>query len=460
MIELDPNKIYEDLLDKKIDKSSAINKLVVIIENSNNVLTRFNSIQILAKIGENFENTGISKEILFKLFENLMLSDSSEKIRNIAAKTLGDKFLEDSLNPMKWALQHEQSPLCLNTIFQTLLKITKNLGELNNRLSKFILIHEVKQIPDKEFKIGFENIIEKRGFNNITNHELYLILLNYFSITYMRKTIWRLNYTIENCKVIQLDFQFKGLIKVPDAVQYLDSLKTLSLRYNQITTIPEWIKKLKYLETINLNVNTINQLPESIGSLSYLKKLYLWKNDLETLPDSICNLKALKILNLRINQLKELPLNIGNLKNLCELNLHDNKLYTLPNSISELTSLEKLNLSWNLFQTIPNSLNSLSKLKILDLERNELSYIPETIGKLEKLEMMNLSDNKLSTIPKTIGMLNSLNYLNLSRNNIEHLPESLISITSLKELNLTDNKLKEVPAGLKKLEENGLIIHI
>ncbi|MFX0027054.1 MAG: leucine-rich repeat domain-containing protein [Candidatus Hermodarchaeota archaeon] len=460
MIELDPNKIYEDLLDKKIDKSSAINKLIILIENSNNIKIRFNSIQILAKIGENFDNTGISKEKVFKLLENLTLSDSNEKIRNIAAKILGDKFLEDSLNPMKWALQHEQSPLCLNTIFQTLLKIVKNLGELNNRLSKFILIHELKQIPDKHFKLCFEDIIENRGTDNLTNHELSLILLNYFSITYLRKTIWRLNYTIENCKVTQLDFQFKGLIKVPDAVQYLDSLKTLSLRYNQITTIPEWIKKLKYLETINLNVNTINQLPESIGSLSHLKHLFLWKNDLETLPNSICNLRALEVLNLRLNQLKELPPNIGNLKHLRELNLHDNKLHSLPNSISELTSLEKLNLSWNLFQTLPDSLNSLSNLKILDLERNELSYIPETIGNLERLEMMNLSDNKLSTLPKTIELLNSLNYLNLSRNNIEYLPNSLFSLTSLKELNLTGNNLKEVPAGLKKLEENGLTIYI
>ncbi|MFW9947790.1 MAG: leucine-rich repeat domain-containing protein [Candidatus Odinarchaeota archaeon] len=460
MINLDPNKIYENFIEKKIDKSSAINKLIVLIENSNNIPIRVNSIQILAKIGEDFENTSISKEKIFKLFENLTLSDSSDKIRNIAAKILGDKFIENSLNPMKWALQHEQSPFCLNTIFQTLLKIVKNLGEKNNRLSKFTLIHELKQIPDKEFTIGFEEIIEKRGFNNISNLELSLILLNYFSITYLRKTIWRLNYTIENCKVIQLDFQFKGLTKVPDVVQYLDSLKTLSLRYNQITTLPEWIKELKYLETINLNVNTINQLPKSIGSLSHLKQLSLWKNDLERLPDSICNLKALEVLNLRLNLLKELPHNIGNLKQLRELNLHDNKLHTLPNSISELTSLEKLNLSWNLFQTIPNSLNSLSKLKILDLERNELSYIPETIGNLKKLEIMNLSDNRLSTVPKTIGLLNSLNYLNLSRNNIEHLPDSLFSLTSLKELNLTENNLKEVPAGLKKLEENGLIIHI
>jgi len=459
MIDLDPNKIYEDLLDKRIDKSSAINKLIILIENSNSIPIRFNSIQILAKIVENFENKGISKKKIFKLFENLMLSDSNEKIRNTAAKILGDKFLEDSLNPMKWALQHEHSPLCLDTIFQTLLKIVKNLGKIENRLSKFLLIHELKKMPDKEFKIGFENIIEKRGFNNLTNYELSLILLNYFSITYLRKTIWRLNYTIENCKVIQLDFQFKGLITVPEAVQNLDSLKTLSLRYNQITHIPEWITKLKNLESINLNVNTINQLPEKIGSLSNLKQLTLWKNDLEVLPDSICNLKALKVLNLRLNQLKELPHNIGNLKHLRELNLHDNKLNTLPNSISKLTSLEKLNLSWNLFQTIPNSLSSLSKLKILDLERNELSYIPETIGKLEKLQMMNLSDNKLSTIPKTIGLLNSLKYLNLSRNHIEDLPESLLSLTSLRELNLTDNKLKEIPAGLKKLEENGLVIY-
>jgi Leucine-rich repeat (LRR) protein len=459
MIHLDPSKIYEDFSENLIDKSSAIDKLIVLIENSNNIQVRLNSIRFLEKIGVDFKDIGIMREKIFKLFENLLISDSNEKVRNKAAKVLGEKFLDNSLSPLKWALLHEKSTLCLNTIFQFLIKIVKNLDYANDQLSKFTLIRELKQMYDKDFKIGFRLFMEKNDINLIQNHELALILLNYFAIVYLKTSFWRLKYLVEDCKVTEINFQFKGLIEIPEAIQYLDSLKKLILRYNQITTVPKWIEKLKYLEILNLNVNNIDLLPESIGSLSCLKDLSLWKNEIENLPSSLSNLKTLKSLNLRLNQLKELPFNIGSLKSLNELNLHDNKLKILPGSIVKLTQLERLNLSWNQLQAIPDSVKFLSNLKILDLERNELSIIPETIGELINLENLNLSDNNLSKIPNTIGFLKNLKYLNLSRNKIERIPESLNSLLSLKELNLIDNQLKDIPSTLKEMEREGLIIY-
>ncbi|MFX1499230.1 MAG: leucine-rich repeat domain-containing protein, partial [Promethearchaeota archaeon] len=312
MIELDPSRIYEDFLQNLIDKYSAIDKLIILIENSNNVQIRLNSIRFLEKIGGNFREDASIKEKVFKLFENLLISDSNEKIRNIAARLLGEKFLENSLNPLRWALLHEQSTLCLKTIFQLIITIIKNLNQANDRVSKFILLHELKQIQNKEFKIGFEHLLDQKNLN-IPKNELCLILLNYFAITYLEKSFWRLKYKIENCKVIELEFQFKGLIEIPEAVQYLDSLKKLILRYNQITVVPKWIKNLKFLEVLNLNVNNLTKLPESVGSLSYLKDLSLWKNEIEALPNSIANLRSLETLNLRLNQLKELPSDIGSL---------------------------------------------------------------------------------------------------------------------------------------------------
>lgn len=457
MIELDPSRIYEDFSHSLIDKYSAIDKLIVLIENSNNVQIRLNSIRFLEKIGGNFRDNASMKDKVYKLFENLLISDSNDKVRNIAAKLLGEKFLENSLNPLKWALLHEQSALCLRTIFQYLITIIKSLDQTNDRVSKFILLHEIKQMQNKEFKIGFEQLINQRNLK-VPNHELYLILLNYFTIIYLEKSFWRLKYKIENCKVIEIEFQFKGLIEFPDAIQYLDSLKKLILRYNQITIVPKWIKNLKFLEVLNLNVNNITKLPESIGALSYLKDLSLWKNEIEILPNSISSLKSVETLNLRLNQLKELPFEIGSLRSLKELNLHDNKLKTLPDSISNLKNLERLNLSWNQIQSIPNSINLLSNLRVLDLERNELSHIPETMGELKNLENLNLSDNNLSRIPATFGLLKNIKYLNLSRNKIENIPDSMNSLLSLKELNLIDNNLRNI-ASLKKLEHRGVIIY-
>ncbi|MFX0032624.1 MAG: leucine-rich repeat domain-containing protein [Promethearchaeota archaeon] len=459
MIELDPSKIYEDFSKELIEKSTAIDKLIVLIENSNNIQTRLKSIIFLEIIGEDFKDIGIIREDIFKLFENLLISDHSENIRNYAAKILGEKFLDISIKPLRWALLHEQSALCLNTIFRFLIIIIKNLDQANDLSSKLVLVRELKQMYDNDLRIGFELLIENNDINSIETHKLSLILINYFSLIYLKKSFWRLKYKVEDCKVTEINFQFKGLIEIPEAVQYLDSLIMLILRYNQITSVPKWIEKLKYLEVLNLNINNIKDLPESIGSLSYLKDLSLWRNEVERLPNSICNLKSLESLNLRLNRLKELPLNIGSLKSLKELNLHDNKLKTLPNSIKNLILLQKLNLSWNQLQTIPDSVKFLSNLIVFDIERNELSYIPEVIGELINLEILNLSDNNLTAIPNTIGSLKNLKYLNLSRNKLESLPESLNSLSSLKELNLSDNKLKEIPSTLKNLETKGLTIY-
>lgn len=459
MNQLDPNKIYADYIHDIIDRSSALNKLIVLIENSDNIQIRITSIELLVKIGGDFENINLTKEKLFALFENLMISDSNKEIRKNAAVILGNKFFKESLNPMRWAFHHEQSPDCLPVIYETLIKIVKRLGKTSDRFSKFLLIHELKQIHDKDFKIGFESISEKIGVNQITNKELSLILINYLTITYLKKTVWRLKHTIENCRVVEIDFQFKGLTTIPNNIQYFESLRRLILRYNQISRIPKWISKLTYLETLNLNVNSIKEIPESVGVLFNLKELLLWKNEIKLLPDSICNLKSLELLNLRLNHLKVLPSKIGNLSNLRELNLHDNKLSQLPSSISKIILLEKLNLSWNSLRTIPDSINLLSNLRVLDLERNQLTNLPKTIGKLVSLEILNISDNNLSKIPDTIGLLKTLKTLNLSRNNIEYLPHSINSLTSLRELNLVDNKLKEMPNELKTLEDKGLVIY-
>lgn len=458
MIELDPSKIYEDFTQNLIDKSSAIEKLIVLIENSNNVQVRLNSIKFLEKVGEDFKKHATMREKVFTLFENLLISDSNEKIRNIAAKVLGEKFVEISINPLRWALLHEQSRLCLNTIFKFIIKLVIDLVQVNDRVAKFILLNELKQMVNNKFKIGFEQLIDKGHVNRIPNKELSLILINYFTLIYLEKSFWRLKYKVKDCKVIELEFQFKGLIEIPKAVQYLESLRKLILRYNQITTVPKWIKNLKQLEILNLNVNSLAGLPESIGSLSHLKVLSLWKNEIERLPDSFSNLNNLETLNLRLNQLKELPHDIGYLKSLKELDLHDNKLKALPSSVTQLSSLEKLNLSWNQLQSIPISINFLSNLKILDLERNELSYIPATIGELKSLENLNLRDNKLLKIPNTFGLLKNLKYLNLSRNMLDSIPDTLNSLSSLLELNLTDNQLQNAHS-LKNLEEKGVIIY-
>ncbi len=447
-MELTPSKIHEEYLKNNLDKHSAAKLLISLIDNSESDKLRVESIQGLEKIK-------IDDNKSFRFLENLLISDSSEKVRNSAALILKNLYIDRALEPMKWTLVHEESPSCLNIIHTTLIKIIEKLVEGNQQ----ILLSEVKKIREREFRISLEQLCEVNSIENFTSKELAEILINYFTLSLLKKTYWRLKFKIENCKFIELDFIFKGLTKIPEPIKYLSSLKTLIFRYNQLTALPEWIGNLTSLESLNLNVNNIKMLPETIGSLVSLKELFLWKNELRTLPKSIGSLSRLERINLRLNQIESLPDTIGNLSSLREFNLHDNKLPYLPETLGCLKSLEDLNLSWNEIRDLPSSIGKLTALKVLDLERNELTAIPEEITSLKSLKVLNLSDNKLNSIPDKIGNLTSLQYLYLSRNRLNNLPESLKYLTKLKELYLSENNLTKSLILLNKLEEKGAKIY-
>ena len=451
-MELTPGKIYEEYSNNNLDKSSAIILLLSLIENSDSNNVRVDSIKELERIKADDNNT-------FKFLENLLISDSSEAVRSETAIVLNNLFQDKSLEPMKWALIHENSPSCLKTIYLILIKIIKNIVEFKNSISRTTLLTEVKSIGRKEFKLGLEILCESQELEKFTKNELGDILINYFTITFLEKTYWRLKYKIEKCKIVELNFIFKGLTSLPEVIKDLSNLKTLILRYNQLTQLPDWLGSLSYLETLNINVNNLNKLPASIGMLFSLKELFLWKNELTTLPNTIGNLSHLETLNLRLNQLSSLPETIGNLGSLKDLNLHDNQLTYLPESLSTLNSLEKLNLSWNNIKVLPESLGFLPSLKVLDLERNELVNLPNNIVHLSSLEFLNLSDNKLKKIPDRISNLTSLQYLNLSRNELDYVPKSIESLTSLRELYLGENNISMIPKSLKNLEKCGLKIY-
>jgi hypothetical protein len=451
-MELTPGKIYEEYLTNNLDKSSAIKLLLSLIENNDSNNLRVDGIKELERIQADDNYT-------FKFLENLLISDSSKEVRTTAATVLKNLFKDKSLEPMKWALIHENSPSCLETIYLTLIEITKKMVEFQDSMYRSILLTEVKKIRRKEFKLGFEILCERKEIEQFTKNELGDILINYFTITYLEKTYWRLKYKIKNCKIVELDFIFKGLTSLPKVIKYSTYLKSLTLRYNQLTQLPEWLGSLNSLEILNLNMNNLNILPESIGSLSHLRELHLWKNELTHLPHTIGNLSQLETLNLRLNKLSSLPESIKNLQFLRELNLHDNELSYLPKSLSSLNSLEKLNLSWNNIKVLPESLGFLTSLKTLNLERNELINLPENIGSLSSLEFLNLSENKLKKIPDSICNIASLQYLNLSRNKLTSIPKSIELITSLKEIYLGENNISMIPQSLKNLEKYGLKIY-
>ncbi|MHA2288554.1 MAG: hypothetical protein ACXABG_07190, partial [Promethearchaeota archaeon] len=166
-----------DELDKNIlDKQSGVHQLITIIENSTKLKNRLESLRILRNLNINFENFGGNKDTLMNLFENLLVSDSDEMVRNEAALILCKGYNEKALNPLRWALIHEDSPLCIETILNALIIIVENIVIRNDPITKSILIHEIKQINDKDFKIGFEMLKTARNVQNFSHRELADIL--------------------------------------------------------------------------------------------------------------------------------------------------------------------------------------------------------------------------------------------------------------------------------------------
>ncbi len=411
-MELTAQKVFENLNNKIINKTSAIQQLYSLIENSEYVKTRTEGIKVLGDIDTSNES--------FKLLESLLISDSSEDVRTTAADVLRQNFLEKPLlEPMKWVLYHDESPICLKAVYNALIEIVNGFkSKKTDPNLNIFLIDELQQIEDKEFKIQFETKLEKKDLALFSYDKLIEMLINGFTLIFLKKRYWRVKLTIENCVITELSLMFQELAEIPEQIKNLTSLKSLNLRYNQVKRVEPWIESLQSLEKLNLNCNfAFIRLPDSLGALRSLKNLSLWNNLIEQIPTSIGNLKSLESLNLRINQIKFLPETIGQLSMLKKLDLFDNKLITIPESIGKLSSLETLNLGGNELKSLPESIGSLTALKYLDLQENELNSLPESIGELHSLEYMNLSRNSLSSIPDKLNRLISLKELNLTSNN-------------------------------------------
>ena len=166
---LTPHAIYNDLKNNFVDKVSAVELLITLIESVDNLTTRIDSIETLEKIK-------IKNKKAFKALENLIVSDTNENIRMAAIKALKTLYQEKAIPPIKWALNHEKSLNCLITII-------KNLGDFKGNKAKSVLIRKIYNINDNEFKYNIENIIQNQELETLSNSVLAGIIISYFLIS-------------------------------------------------------------------------------------------------------------------------------------------------------------------------------------------------------------------------------------------------------------------------------------
>lgn len=274
-----PRKIYEEFLDKSLDKNSAVILLISLIENVDDNEIRLDSINILKKI-EALDDR------VFKLLENLLVSDSDEKIRNAACLYIQNHFLYKASAPMKWAIQHETDYNCTINIIKTLSMINDAesksilLNELNKiKVRKFI--DENKQYDNEKFKQSLRNLLKIKKLEDLNTIELADIIINYKTISALIKKFFKVYFAWENAVIVQLDLselgwnadrtQYAG--KISDlseiiGLKYLKSLKKVNLSNNKLSSIKE-LTILKNLTHLGLTNNHI----EDRNNIMYLKQL-------------------------------------------------------------------------------------------------------------------------------------------------------------------------------------------
>lgn len=202
-----------------------------------------------------------------------------------------------------------------------------------------------------------------------------------------------------------------------EKVVVLNEIKELSFYGNLIRKVPDSINLLGNLSSLSLSFNDLDSVPLQLLNLTKLEKLSITNNKIKEIPKEISLLINLKSLNFSRNKLNSIPEEIGHLKNLQQLDLSFNYLNNMPKSISGLKILEQLNINYNSFSTIPDNILFLENLKGLNLTNNKLTEVQESIYKLKELERLDLRYNELSKFPETlINQWHTLKYIYLVGN--------------------------------------------
>jgi len=372
-----PKAIYKDYKRKELDKDSAINLLLTLIENVENIETRIESIKILSKFHTNDEKT-------YKFLEHLLVSDLNEDIRVQTCEILKENYKDKILTPLSWILEHEISIKCLIMGLLT-------LAEIDNQESKSLLKKKLNSLLIKDQKFNLKNIIiTPKIIADLPSKELAEILISYYLLSSLTSEFGVINYKLDAAALIteldlsnveSFDPKIQKLDNLINSILSLKSIRKLDLRFNHLSKIPKLISES--IEHLDFSYNKIIILPE-FNNLPIIKNLTLKSNRLRVIPTSIGYLHSLEILNLRNNMLNELPSSFDSLNSLKILDLHGNKFNSILVNLNK--SIKELELGWNNFTRVPSVIKPLLSLEKLGMGGNKLNLIPDWFGSYQNLK--------------------------------------------------------------------------
>jgi len=296
-MDLNPNNLYQHYCNKIINKTTYLNSLLILIENSTEANSRIEAINQLKKLGVKSNN-------IYEIMENLLLSDSDAKVRNAAADHIGALFFEKSFRVLNWAIKHERSYECVITMINTLKKMLSNesKGLLKSEVLKIrkqnINLNE-KQYIFKKYKKGIKKLLKLKKFNDLSIEHLSEILINYKTVIYLAFKFPNFYYELEKTT---------GLVSEIDLSDYLQyEVKGTPWGWkNNISSNSSFkeIKNLKELKKIDLSNNLIKDL-EFLSGFNKLETLILVNNKISDLKNFhyIEQLPNLKLVDLRGNEI-------------------------------------------------------------------------------------------------------------------------------------------------------------
>lgn len=312
---LTPKAILTDVSSRKMNKSLAIDLLLSLIEKSNDLVLREACINALHKLGIPKENM----EKVYKIIESVLLSDENQFVRNSATVLISDHLLKYGADALIWTIQHDSSPLVINTLIELFLNESQKISlELTQELHKWLSNYANCigiNLQESFFFLEVECLFAKY----IKNYEISDKSFTYFQyISNVRSS--EPFIIINDCHIERLHFNFynwfylkknqdiiESFSKIKDLASYLTLQKNYDFKFRDSIDLPSTIACLNQLKELNLRANGIKIIPNYIFTLANLRELDLSKNKIEEIPSSIVKLKKLKVLNLKNNNLDIIP---------------------------------------------------------------------------------------------------------------------------------------------------------
>lgn len=438
--QISPKEIYNQFLLKIKSEDETLEEVFSVIEKSESLKRKIESINLLKKFSVKFENE-------YRILERLMTTNPNILVRIAAADVILYKFSDIAYESIKSVLINEKAVEVIEFIRKIIQSSDSPVSKkIKNEFQDFLIINDIEKLIGQRLPeiTNFEVTKKKNnrrhgphGYIKKGNRITHLGLL-------IDSPVWQHNLT-------SLPYNIGDL-------NHLEELKLINCQ--KLTNLPKNIGKLKDLKKlVCIDCRSINSLPEEIGDLENLEHLKLSRcYSLKSLPSNISKLNKLKILELNeCWSLITLTEDLKGLESLKTLNLENCKsLKNLPKTIVELKNLENLKLGkCRSLETLPDEIGYIKTLKILNLQScNQLKEIPKSIGNLEIQKELDLSYCYfLKDLPESIGNLKKLQKLSLRGcRELLSIPESIGNLTYLEELNLyACRKLSALPKNISKL---------